>query len=192
MKPLFGLLFCMKGFRSGATFPRKLKGGILMSKRKNRVFVDMDGTLAKWQWGGDWQSPHYYLNLPAMKQMVKAIKKLQEEGLVDIEVLSCAYCKEAVEDKKKWLKKNLPGIKATFVPYGENKGDYVNVSPRDVLVDDYSPNLHKWEGRTVKVLNGVNGTKGTYKGVSVNAGWDADVIAETILTVAETNFEVVA
>ena len=160
--------------------------------KRNRVFIDMDGTLAEWREGADWKAPHYYAGLSRMKQMVEAVKRLQKEGLVEVAILSHAFCKEAEEDKRKWLDKYLPGIPAIFVPYGENKSDYVNITERDVLVDDYSPNLLSWKGRTVKVINGVNGSHGTYKGVSVNHTWDPDIIAETILSVAETNFEVAA
>ncbi len=160
--------------------------------KKNRVFIDIDGTLAKWQWGANWQAPHYFRHLPRMKNMVRGITEIMEEELVEVIFLTCSPSDEAMHDKMAWLQETFPGMKiqVIFVPYGENKGDYVNVTARDVLVDDFSPNLHAWKGRTVKVFNGLNGRHGTYAGRSVKSSWEPRVIAETILEAADSRYEV--
>lgn len=145
----------------------------------------MDGTLAVWQSGADWHAPHYYRNLPKMENMIKAVKKMQEDAEVDISLLTCTPSSEATKDKSLWAQEVLPGVRIVFVPYGENKGDYVDVSENDILVDDYSPNLHAWEGRTIKVYNGINGTHGTYNGKFVRSEWDPQDIADTILNAAK-------
>ena len=59
----------------------------------------------------------------------------------------------------------------------------------DVLVDDYTKNLKEWPvfgdakfGRAVKLLNGINGTNGTWTGISVSRFFTPKSIADVILS----------
>ena len=60
----------------------------------------------------------------------------------------------------------------------------------DVLVDGYTKNLKEWPvfgdakfGRAVKLLNGINGTNGTWAGISVSRFFTPKSIADVILKV---------
>lgn len=157
-----------------------------------RIFVDMDGTLAKWNNVAfeDLYKQGYYRNLQPDKAIIDEIKLFIEMGF-DVYVLS-AYLPDvkdektgnvltqsyALEEKTEWIKEYLPELEknnAIFVPYGTNKAEYLkeNYSPiysSDYLLDDYTKNLDEWKsygGTGIKYRNGINGTKGTWKGLSV-------------------------
>lgn len=157
-----------------------------------RLFVDMDGTIAKWNNVAfeDLYQEGYYKNLEPDKAILDEVKMLIELN-IDVYILS-AYLPDiydentgelikksyALQDKQEWIEKNLPEINkdnVIFVPYGTNKAEYLkaNYSPiyeDDYLLDDYTNNLNEWEGyggTGIKYRNGINGTKGTWKGLSV-------------------------
>ena len=79
-----------------------------------------------------------------------------------------------------------------FCPCDASKWDTVckTVDPTDktfVLLDDYSPNLRQWEkdsrgaGVAIKVMNGINGTKGSWTGARFyNAGSPKELLAAII------------
>lgn len=146
---------------------------------KRRIFVDMDGTLAKWH---NVESEEillekgYYENLEPNRNLVNAIKELIRNG-EDIYILSSFLSNSnfALEEKKKWLEKYLPEIpleKQIFVKYGDNKTSYIpgGTDKNDYLIDDYTKNLIPWKeagGIGIKFLNGINNTKGTWKGAFI-------------------------
>lgn len=145
-----------------------------------RLFVDMDGTLAKWNNVAFEQlyEEGYYRNLEPNKRLLNDIKYILQKGDYDIYVLS-AYLtdsKYALQEKKEWLKEHLPELpeeKQLFVPFGESKAaffDKNNLTPitaTDILLDDYTKNLLEWKewgGTGVKCLNGINHTNKTWQG----------------------------
>ena len=144
-----------------------------------RLFVDMDGTLAEFQVVDKIETLYekgYFLNLLPHIEVVNAITNLVKEGH-DIYVLS-SFLKDskfAFEEKNEWLDKHLhvlPESKRLFVPCGMSKRTYLHdlgytISKEDCLLDDYSVNLHDWavEGTGIKLMNGINGNNGTWKGL---------------------------
>lgn len=146
-----------------------------------RFFIDMDGTLAKWN-NVEFEQlfeEGYYRNLEPNEDILSDVNKLIEQG-EDVYILSCVLpeSKYALEEKKEWLKQyvpNLPEDKYIFVPYGENKADYLKehyspITNKDYLIDDYTKNLVEWKeygGIGVKYLNGINHTKGTWNGLMI-------------------------
>ena len=77
-----------------------------------------------------------------------------------------------------------------FVPYGTDKGEYLksigfNPNGSDILLDDFTPNLRTWHGVGVKLLNGINGTHGTWTGYVVNGKGSADVVAKSLLGILQ-------
>lgn len=164
-----------------------------------RIFVDMDGTLAKWN-NVEFEQlfeQGYYRNLKPNMDIVNEVNKLISMNK-DIYVLS-AYLTEsnyAKEEKKLWLKQYLPELKEEnqiFVPYGTNKAEYLkkNYSPinnSDYLIDDYTNNLLEWKeygGIGVKYLNGINHTRGTWKGLMISYDYNNSLQAGLI---PNTNF----
>lgn len=82
----------------------------------------------------------------------------------------------ACTDKEIWCNKHVPQINSLhrlFVPHIMEKCEYVEVvfgkklDKNMILVDDYTKNLKAWVnagGKAIKWMNGLNGTKGTWKG----------------------------
>lgn len=103
------------------------------------IFIDMDGTLAEWQWEGKYTEKGYYANLPEIPNMVKATKQLIKDGF-DVYILSAVLDDDhSADDKNYWLDKHLgknliPDNKRIFVSYGRCKADYVGNDVKGVLM----------------------------------------------------------
>lgn len=149
-----------------------------------RIFIDMDGTLAKWKNvinADELYEQGYYLNLEPNSKLIEEIKSLIWKG-EDIYILSSFLdgSKYALDEKNKWLDKYLPELdnaRRIFVKYGDNKSDYIKsgISNSDYLLDDYTKNLIDWKiagGTGIKYLNGINHTKGTWKGLILDGNND--------------------
>lgn len=147
-----------------------------------RIFVDMDGTLAKWN-NVEFEQlfeEGYYRNLKPNIELVNEVNNLISQG-EDVYILS-AYLTEsdyAKKEKQEWVKQYLPELqedKKIFVPYGTNKAKYLKehyspITNQDYLIDDYTKNLLEWKefgGIGVKYLNGINHTRGTWRGLMIN------------------------
>lgn len=160
-----------------------------------RYFIDMDGTLAKWNRVDYFERLYeegYYKNLLPMNNVVEAVRKLIDEG-EDVYSLS-AYLtdsKYALDEKNEWLNEHLPEIDhkhRIFVPYGADKSQFIEngINENDYLLDDYTQNLLQWEqsnGTGVKLLNDINHTKGTWQGLFVYH--DSSLIAESLMSFNE-------
>lgn len=155
-------------------------------KLKQRIFIDMDGTLCEWRYAciEEVAAKGYFLSLAPQQKVVDAVRKIIKTGKYEVAVLSSVFNDDhSIQEKNAWLDEYLPEIKTRiYVPYGEKKKDYISCPVKsDVLLDDFSKNLHEWHGIGIKVLNGINGTKGTWKGFLVNGLADEDVISKTLI-----------
>ena len=149
------------------------------------IYFDMDGTLATWNWVGPdvWTKPGYFENLAPYKNVCDAVRILLNRG-IEVGILSAVLDDLRTEEKNNWLDKNLPEVKnRVFIPYGKSKNAFLN-SSSDVLIDDYSANLHEWGGIGIKCKNGLNGTKGTWKGFVISKEQDPEFIADTIQAIS--------
>lgn len=162
---------------------------------KKRLFVDMDGTLAIWKTVEEFEmllQKGYFLSLPQQTNVVAAIKLIAEANCgIDVFGLSAIldekdskYCRI---EKGLWLdnaglEKGIPTERRIFCPCNQDKSLFVpgGIRDDDVLLDDFSKNLHEWRGKGLKCLNGVNATKGTWKGAAVSAATPAAILAEQI------------
>ena len=129
---------------------------------KNRLFVDIDGTLAEFRYAAneaDLYREGYFRTLKPQKNILNAVKRIASETSAEVIVLSSVLknSKFAEKEKIEWLSEYFPeGLKRkTFLPCGESKADAVsNFSPGDILLDDYGVNCRDWKakgGRYVKV-----------------------------------------
>ena len=148
------------------------------------IFIDMDGTLTKWEWAGPdvWMKPGYFEKRPPQQNVIDAVEKLVKDGY-DVKILSSVIGDAQIKEKNIWLDKYLPCIDKAdryYVPYDFCKSEYIGCLPDDVLLDDYSENLHSWAGIAIKCRNNLNGTKGTWTGYSVSCSQDGKSIANTI------------
>lgn len=143
---------------------------------KKRLFVDMDGTLAKFKKVDELETLYekgYFLNLEPIDNVIDAVKIIiKKHPEVEVNILSSVLSDSqyALKEKNKWLDKYLPEIDSKhriFPPCGIDKKDYIagDVSENDFLLDDYTQNLNLWQppARGIKLLNGINNTHGTWK-----------------------------
>lgn len=167
-------------------------------KRKRRLFVDMDGTMVTWRVAEreeDLLEEGFFRNAPANVEVVKAVNAVADDQ--DIEVFSLsAYFTEsayALAEKNEWLdiRTKIRGDNRIFCPYGADKALFVpgGIRPDDVLLDDYTPNLVAWakRGCAVKLLNGINGTKGTWTGPALPMAMGAELLAEALRKILREN-----
>lgn len=161
-----------------------------------RLFIDMDGTLAAFDTNASIEqlrSPGYFAALPALPNMPQMVQLLLESGEFDeVYILSsCLAGTNAIEEKNGWLDRVIPQIDAEHRIYpicGTNKSSYIpgGVCKTDFLLDDYSVNLHDWKnagGSGVKLLNGINGRFGSWKGAAVTYSKPPAEIAEDIISI---------
>lgn len=139
------------------------------------IFVDMDGVLAKWNSAASIEDTYqegYFLERELEDKIKKLILMLKRTG-EKVAILSAVYpTGTAKADKNYWLDLiGLPDVRRIFVPYGMDKHEFIPCLPEPmILLDDYSRNLHTWESagfRGIKFYNGINGTKGSWKGAFI-------------------------
>ena len=157
------------------TMLKTIYNGVHITDRQ-RLFVDMDGTLAEFKTVDTLETLYekdYFINLKPNENILGAIKQLIADNDIDVYILS-AYLTDsryALEEKNAWLDKYLPELpqeKRLFVPCGTDKSVAVPglIRPDDYLLDDYTKNLSEWEppARGIKLINGINHTNGTWQG----------------------------
>ncbi|MEY8369791.1 hypothetical protein AALA24_13645 [Anaerovoracaceae bacterium 42-11] len=155
--------------------------------REARLFVDMDGTLTTFTPAtmGQLNKKGYFANLKPLSNVVDAVRLLIDDG-IDVYILSAVLDNPyAPDEKRQWINSHIPEIEdrhIIFVPCGADKSEYVpeNIQMQDILLDDYSRNLHRWKGCGIKLRNGINGTHGTWKGASVDYSMPPEELAEKI------------
>lgn len=163
---------------------------------KKRLFVDLDGTLAEFKQVDTLETLYekgYFLNLAPQENVVDAIKNIiLEEDDVEVYILSSVLTdsKYALEEKNAWIDKYLPEIDnehRIFPPCGADKKDYIpgEIGQTDYLLDDYSVNLSMWEppAKGIKLLNGINHTRGTWQGEMVKHDMTARSLADNIMNI---------
>lgn len=157
------------------TMLKTIYNGVHITDRQ-RLFVDMDGTLAEFKTVDTLETLYekdYFINLKPNENVLGAIKQLIADNDFDVYILS-AYLTDsryALEEKNAWLDKYLPELpqeKRLFVPCGTDKSVAVPglIRPDDYLLDDYTKNLSEWEppAKGIKLINGINHTNGTCQG----------------------------
>jgi len=169
---------------------------LLPSTEKVCLYVDMDGTLAKFNRLStmeDLLSEGYFRNLEPLKNVLLAIKLLIESDELEVFSLS-KYLTDslyALHEKDEWLEEHLPELDKDhriFVPYNRDKTEFIGeLSETDLLLDDYFENLTKWHGVPIKLFNGINGTSNRgWDGHSTNYLFSPEKIAEDILQIARS------
>ena len=152
----------------------------LRSKEAKRLFIDMDGTLAEFHPVDTMETLYeqgYFAQLAPHENVVNGIKTFMRENPdAEVFILSSVLTDSpyAQAEKNAWLDRYLPEIgmdNRIFVPCGSAKNEFVpgGVRENDALLDDYSKNLHEWPGKALKLMNGINGTKGSFQGEKISA-----------------------
>lgn len=164
------------------------------SVERQRIFFDLDGVLAVWQEVPleEVAKEGYFSSLPAQENVVKAFIFLEQYSDIRLYILSSVFMDgHSVSDKKIWASAHLglPECRQLYWPYGQEKAMAIEqiggMRKSDVLVDDFSRNLHNWPGIPVKLYNGINGTKGTWEGYSVHSSMKPEILARQIYAIAK-------
>ena len=141
----------------------------------------------------------YYESLRPIHKVLHAVDELTKNPDVEVFIITCylpnTEKSSPYQEKNSWLDDLLPQIDKAhriFVPNGEDKTRYVpgGVKSTDFLLDDYTKNLNDWEaagGVGIKILNGINHTKGTWAGSKISAMQSHEDIMEKILSVINGN-----
>lgn len=162
-----------------------------------RLFLDLDGTAAVFNKVDTLETLYekgYFANLEPNWNIINAIKIIIRD-YPQIEVFSLsAYLtdsKYALSEKEQWMDTYIPEIDnehRIFMPCGENKLDYLpgGVRKSDQLLDDYTHNLTMWEppARGIKLLNGINHTRETWRGNRLRYDKSPEELAENIVDIA--------
>ena len=157
-----------------------------------RLFIDMDGTLAKFHDEVNylermWE-PGFFRNLQPFDNMIYAVKEfISQHPDVEVFILSSKiigeppYCEM---EKNDWLDKYLPEVDAAhrlFPSVGTPKASSVEggITEEDYLLDDYNKSLREWEaagGSAIKCHNNINQHGlGTYGGGRGEL-WEGDMV----------------
>lgn len=120
-----------------------------------RIFLDMDGTLARFNVKNALDrfavEKGFFANLLAYKGIEK-INEMVENG--NIYIISASPNEQADNDKMTWLNKYLPNLNKDniiFCRLGENKAEIIEnklnikIDKTCYLLDDYTHNLKQWE-----------------------------------------------
>lgn len=152
---------------------------------KVNLFLDMDGTLAKFYANPNYMEkmfePNYFANLKPYA-IVNTIKEIiKEMPIVKVMILSaCVDTEYCEEEKEMWLDQYLPEIpqeNRAFCKVGEDKTDLakllVGKDDINILFDDYSLNLEQWKAQgwvAIKFVNGINDKQGKDYPLKVKSG----------------------
>lgn len=163
---------------------------------KQRLFVDMDGTLAVFKPVDEMETLYeegYFLNLTPQENVVEAIREIvAKHPEIEVNILS-AYLtdsKYALQEKNKWLDNYLPEIDKDhriFVPCGTDKKEGIRngIRSNDFLLDDYTKNLNEWQppARGIKLLNGINHTRGSWPHDRLRHDRESQTLASCIVSI---------
>lgn len=172
---------------------------------KQKIFVDMDGTLCEFRKGEPFEAlfqKGYFESLKPFDNMVAFVKQLDQmilEGVIDADLyILTSVLKEARfarREKINWLTTHLNGVftlpKIVFVPYGKDKYRYASRyvdSGNIVLIDDYNVNLKNWKNIAIKAVNDVNDTNKSWDGARINVFDNPDTILQQVLAVLPKTF----
>ena len=163
------------------------------------LFVDMDGTIAKFYYKKNclekMYEQGYFENLP-LYAIAKHINDFaSKDTCVNVYILSaCVNSKYCESEKVAWLLRNMPNIAPTnfiFTKVGESKvkiaqGLVENFNEStNILLDDYTLNLKLWQAHNplcmgVKFLNGMNDTTKSWQGVKIKTFAQLETIMQKL------------
>ena len=162
---------------------------------RQRVFIDMDGTLTKFNTNATpdmLTHPGYFAALQPQQSIIDAAKELIKNPNLEIYVLSAALdTPTAVKEKNEWLDQYLPEVDAAHRLFPRNGTDKTLAVPQgvrqsDILLDDYSQNLHAWRragGVGIKVLNGINNNHRSWL-------WSQSPLEGAVVSIRDTPAEI--
>lgn len=144
------------------------------------IFFDMDGVLAKYDRGGynfeeedgpNYLKKGYFLEREPDSGAVALFRKCLKVCPNDIYIITSVPSGDKrnsiIFDKLAWIDKYLPefDIGTHFIATTSSKMSFIewlrgsSITSKDILIDDYNPNLYSWMSRggtAIKYINNVN------------------------------------
>lgn len=170
-----------------------------MDNKPQRLFVDMDGTLAVFNPVDTLEKLYekgYFFNLKPQMNVIDGIRYIiRNNPEIEVFILSAVLSDSiyAIPEKNAWLDKYLPEVDVKHRLYPkceENKKEFLEhkqggIDPNDFLLDDYSKNLHSWDppAKGIKVMNGINGKNGTWVKDKISIEIDGEKFADCVLSI---------
>ena len=121
----------------------------------NKIFLDLDGTLARFNVPNALKrfdkEEGFFARLKAYKN-IEVVNELAKTN--NLFIISASPNEQADKDKMIWLTKYLPNIKVeniTICRLGQNKAKIIQdkynitINKQCYLLDDYTKNLNEWE-----------------------------------------------
>lgn len=147
-----------------------------------RIFIDMDGVTALFEPSSieEMTTEGFFINRKPVKPVITMVKNLMNQSDVEVYSLSSYLLPISKKEKIEWnsIHVGIPEDRQLYVPYGKDKGEFLHciggIRQDDMLLDDFSKNLHSWSGIGVKIYNGINGTHGSWKGFSIHSNMDPE------------------
>ena len=134
-----------------------------------RIFLDLDGTLARFNVRNALErfdkEEGFFARLKAYKN-IEIVNELAKTN--QLYIISASPNEQADKDKMVWIEKYLPNIKIeniTICRLGQNKAQIIQdkynikIDKECYLLDDYTKNLNEWEqynGSGIKRLTAVS------------------------------------
>lgn len=164
----------------------------MFNTEKQRLFVDMDGTLARFHDQANYLErmfeKDFFRDLEPFENMVEGIRQfIHDHPDVEVFILSARvigeppYCEA---EKNAWIDEHLPEIDQAhriYTDMGKSKAEYIpgGISKNDYLLDDYNKGLNLWlydGGSAIKCHNNINQRGlGAYGG-SAGMLWTGDMV----------------
>ena len=135
----------------------------------NKIFLDLDGTLAKFNVRNALdrfdKEEGFFARLGAYKG-IEVVNELAKTN--QLFIISASPNEQADNDKRKWISKFLPNVNQeniTLCRVGENKAEIIQnkynlvINSECYLLDDYTKNLIEWEnfgGKGIKRLTTIS------------------------------------
>lgn len=173
------------------------------------IYIGIDGVLSKYnskvhdmnkdQSSISYKDDRFFQNAEVDSKMVNVAQKLlniiydtkKQINISSLNFVSSISNKSSdallqCQDKSEWLLSNIaPAMDSRFIPSATKKADVIstrlgrNLTPRDILIDDFNEELNTWKeagGTAIKYVNDVN-TKESYNGLYL----DRDMTSEQII-----------
>ncbi len=160
---------------------------------KKIIWSDFDGCPSKFNKAATMEqlvTPIYYLESVPDMSYITMLKILLNAGY-DVRMLTKVLSKDIAEAKRQFMLRYGVDIPLVAVPYDEDKASYIEQEDAmNILIDDFTPGLRDWEKYGdnfigIKYFNGINGTKGTWNGYSINSRMTAKKMAYTVMALAD-------
>lgn len=177
---------------------------------QTRYYIDMDGVLVKYDRnayiGSDpmykRKNAHYYRDLQPDFRMLEFTDKLMrfcQRTDNELYVLSSLPMQgpifnEQFHDKILWLSRWMPYIDIDHILLSvTSKRDAVEyihnhqLTPNDILIDDYNKNLNEWkdaDGTAVKYCNGLNNPD-SFSGIKLHENISVDSMIDIVCQINE-------